>query len=55
MANDKKRLLVSARFARLRPTLFSYDPEAYEAWIKGGGLIGQQQQNHNQKGLPYES
>jgi hypothetical protein len=37
MANDQKHLLVIARSARLRPTLFSYDPEAYEAWIKSGG------------------
>jgi hypothetical protein len=55
MANDQKHLLVIARSARLRPTLFVYDPEAFEAWIKSGALIGQQQQNHNQKGLPYES
>ena len=55
MANDQKHLLVIARSARLRPTPFSYDPEAYEAWIKSGGVIGQQQQNHNQKGLLYES
>ena len=47
MANDQKHLLVIARSAQLRPTLFVYDPEAYEAWIKSGGLIGQQQQNHN--------
>ena len=33
-----------ARSARLRPTLFVYDPEACEAWIKRGGLIGQPQQ-----------
>jgi hypothetical protein len=43
MANDQKHLPVIARSARLRPTLFVYDPEAYEAWIKSGGLIGQQQ------------
>ena len=47
MANDQKHLLLIARSARLRPTPFSYDLEAYEAWIKSGGLIGQQQQNHN--------
>jgi hypothetical protein len=51
MANDKKYLLVIARSARLRLALFVYDPEACEAWIKRGGLIGQQQQ----KELPYES
>jgi hypothetical protein len=51
MANDQKHLLVIARSARLRLTLFVYDPEACEAWIKRGGLIGQLQQ----KELPYES
>jgi len=51
MANDQKHLLVIARSARFRLTLFVYDPEACEAWIKRGGLIGQQQQ----KELPYES
>jgi hypothetical protein len=51
MANDQKHLLVIARSARLRLTLFVYDPEACEAWIKRGGLIGRQQQ----KELPYES
>jgi len=51
MANDQKHLLVIACSARLRPTPFVYDPETCEAWLKRGGLIGQQQQ----KGLPYES
>ena len=49
--HDQKHLLVIARSARLRLTLFVYDPEACEAWIKRGGLIGQLQQ----KELPYES
>jgi hypothetical protein len=29
MANDQKHLLVIARSARLRPTLFVYDPVAF--------------------------
>ena len=36
MANDQKRLLVIAGSARPQPTLFVYDPEACEAWIKRG-------------------
>ena len=31
MANDQKHLLVIARSARLRPTHFVYDPDAYSA------------------------
>ena len=52
-----QRSKASAGDCAFRPApadAFSYDSEAYEAWIKRGGIMRQQQQNH-QKGLPYES
>jgi hypothetical protein len=60
MANDQKHLLVIARSTRLRPTLFVYNPVAFNICADMTrlapvvSLAKQQQQNHNQKGLPYE-
>ena len=52
MANDQKHLFVIARSARLRPTLFSYDPEAYEAWIKAAASLANNTRITTRKDYP---